>query len=141
MADHRRALEEFEQVKSRMRRDASREIERGKRAVIAELLDVLDNLDRAISSARNAGAAAADSLLSGVDLVRQQFLAKLEAFGVRRVPRLGLKFDAAHDEAVSLAPVDNPDDDGVVVSVLKEAYAIGDEMLRPASVVVGRHNG
>jgi molecular chaperone GrpE len=141
MAEHRRALDEFEQVKSRMRRDASREIERSKRAVIAELLEVLDNLDRAISSARSAGtSAAADSLLSGVDLVRQQFLAKLEAFGVRRVPRLGLKFDAAHDEAVSLAPVDSPDDDGVVVSVLKEAYAIGDEMLRPASVVVGRHD-
>src|SRR5262245_28084335 len=79
LVEHRRALEEFEQVKSRMRRDSSREIERGKRALIAELLDVLDNLDRALASARADAGGAAASLVSGVELVRQQFLAKLEA--------------------------------------------------------------
>ena len=48
VADHRRSLEEFEQVKMRLRRDVSREVERGKRTVLVELLEVVDNLDRAI---------------------------------------------------------------------------------------------
>src|SRR5437867_867940 len=51
LAEHRRVLDEFEQVKVRMRRDAGRDVERAKRAVITELLDVMDNLDRAIASA------------------------------------------------------------------------------------------
>jgi len=69
--------------------------------------------------------------------VRDQFLAKLEGFGVARIPSLGAPFDAARHEAVTMAPVDDPSKDGVVIAVIKEAYAIGDDLLRPASVVVG----
>jgi molecular chaperone GrpE len=54
---------------------------------------------------------------------------------------LGERFDADRHDAVSLAPVQNPAQDGLVVAVVKEGYAIGDEILRPASVVVGKANG
>jgi molecular chaperone GrpE len=144
-AERRRSLEEFEEVKARMRREAAREVERGRRAVLGELLEVVDNLDRAIAAARDpAGSApsgAADRVAKGVELVRDQFLAKLEAFNVSRVPALGRPFDALRHEAVSTAPVEHPGQDGVVLTVVKEGYAIGDELLRPASVVVGRHEG
>jgi len=140
MVEHRRSLEEFEQVRARLRRDTAREVERGRRGVLAELLEVVDNLDRAVAAADDAqasGARADDTLLRGVRLVRDQFLAKLESFGVARVPSLGTPFDAARHEAVTTAPVDDPSKEGVVIAVIKEAYAIGDELLRPASVVVG----
>jgi molecular chaperone GrpE len=140
MADQKRAFDEFEQVKARMRRDVAREVERGKRQVLAELLDVVDNLDRAIAAAEEAAGAsneAAEKLAHGVRLVRDQFLAKLGSFGVSRVPSLGEKFDAARHEAITTAPVASPEQDGVVISVVKEGYAIGEELLRPASVVVG----
>lgn len=151
LIEHRRSLEEFEQVKVRLRRDVAREVERGKRAVLVELLDVVDNLDRAIAAASAHDASAgrggepvgmsasspATELARGVRLVRDQFLAKLEGFGVVRVPALGERFDAARHEAVTTAAVTDPAQDGVVVSVIKEAYAIGDDLLRPASVVVG----
>jgi molecular chaperone GrpE (heat shock protein) len=132
--EHRRAQEEFEQVKARLRRDIGREVERGRRSVIVELLDVLDNLDRAIAVGRDASPTA---LLEGVELVRQQFLAKLEGLGVTRVPALGEPFDAVRHEAVTTTAVDR-DRDGTVVAVIKEGYAVGDEVLRPASVVVGQ---
>jgi molecular chaperone GrpE len=142
---HRRSLEEFEEVKARMRRETAREVERGRRAVLGELLDVVDNLDRAVAASRDpAGASASeavDSLARGVELVRDQFLAKLEAFGVSRVPALGRPFDALRHEAVTTAPVEHPTQDGMVLAVVKEGYAIGDELLRPASVVVGQHAG
>jgi molecular chaperone GrpE len=146
--EHRRTLEEFEGVRARMRREAAREVERGRRAVLGELLDVVDNLDRAIAafhepagSASPSTSGAVDSLARGVELVRDQFLDKLEAFGVSRVPALGRPFDALRHEAVTTAPVQHPTQDGMVLAVVKEGYAIGDEVLRPASVVVGQHAG
>lgn len=137
-AEHRRAVDEFEQVKLRIRRDVAREVERGKRAVLAELLEVLDNLDRAIAAG---GEATDNPLLKGVELVRHQFRDKLHAFGVSRIDALGQPFDATRHEAISTAPVADPAQDGTVVAVVKEGFALGDELLRPATVVVGRFNG
>jgi len=138
LVEHRRATEEFEQVKVRMRRDLAREVERGRRGVLVEMLEVADNLDRAIAAARATGSTdASDTLLRGVELVRQQFLARLESFGVRQLPALGAPFDPQLHEAVSMAPVADPSDAGVVIAVSREGYQIGEELLRPASVVVG----
>jgi molecular chaperone GrpE len=135
--DHRRALEEFEQARGRIRRDVARDVERARRAVLIEMLDVVDNLDRALASATTP-ASEADGVVRGVKLVRDQFLATLEGFGVARVTTLGERFDAQRHEAISTAPVDDPAKDGVVVGVVKEGYAIGDELLRPAAVIVGK---
>jgi molecular chaperone GrpE len=139
-ADHRRSLEEFEQVKTRIRRDVAREVERGKRAVLAELLEVVDNLDRAVAASRSGadGAETIQNLARGVELVRDQFLAKLAAFGVTRADSLGQRFDASRHDAVSTTPVSDPDQDETVVAVMREGYAIGDDLLRPASVILGR---
>lgn len=138
MTGHRQALDEFEQVKVRIRRDVGREVERGRRTVLVDLLDVLDNLERALAAARQAGGSG-DPLVRGVELVRDQFLSKLEGFGVRRVPALGQPFDALAHEAVTTTPVTDHASDGLVVAVVRDGYAIGEEILRPAGVVVGRH--
>jgi len=139
-AEHRRALDEFEQVKTRIRRDVGREVERGRRAVLVDLLEVLDNLDRAVAAARSSESAdAVERLTRGVELVRDQFLGKLAGFGVLRLDAVNQPFDAVRHEAVTTTPVDDPARDGVVVAVMKEGYSIGDEVLRPASVVVGKH--
>jgi molecular chaperone GrpE len=130
------AFTEFEQVKTRLRRDTTREVERSRRAVLVEMLDVLDNLDRALASA--AERSADDPLVRGVALVRDQFVAKLDAFGVRRIDALDRPFDAAAHEAVSTAAVTDGARDGVVVAVVRDGYTIGDELLRPAAVVVGQ---
>lgn len=137
LAEHRRAADEFEQVKVRLRRDVAREVERGRRAVLVDLLEVLDNLDRAIAAARATNTTdAAETLLRGVELVREQFLAKLEGFGVTRVAAVGLPFDPQRHDAISVSPV-HAEQVGFVLAVVKEGYAIGDEVLRPAGVVVG----
>ena len=140
LTDHRRATDEFEQVKVRIRRDVAREVERTRRTVLAEMLEIVDNLDRAIAASRSpSGADASETLLRGVELVRDQFLATLEAFGVARVDVLGEPFDPQLHEAVSMAPVSDPAQHGVVIAVAREGYAVGEELLRPAIVVVGTH--
>lgn len=144
-AEHRRSLEEFEHVRTRLKRESERDVERGRRAVIVELLDVMDNLDRAIASRTTVDAEAPspeslEQLSKGVEMVRDQFLVKLQALGVLRVPAIGQPFDASIHEAVTVAPVDDDARDGAIVAVLKEGYAIGEDLLRPATVVVGKRS-
>ncbi len=136
LAKYRDAAREFEEARVRLRKDIAREIERGRRTMLVELLEVVDNLDRALEAAR--GQAGADALVQGVELVRRQFLAKLEGFGVVRLEALDTPFDPTRHEAVTTVPVDDPTRDGRVCGVMTPGYLIGDEVLRPAMVAVAR---
>jgi molecular chaperone GrpE len=121
-----------------MRKELARDAERNRREVLVGLLEVLDNLDRAVDAARSAGTSPDDPLFQGVELVRQQFLGKFGGFGVTRIATDGVSFDPALHEAVSVVPVDARDDDGRVVGVVRTGYRIGDEVLRPALVAVAK---
>jgi len=136
IAKYRQAAAEFDESRLRLRREISKDIERSRREILADLLDVVDNLDRAIESARQASSA--DALMQGVEMVRRQFLAKLEGFGVRRIATEGEPFDPLKHEAVSTVPASDPQEDGRIVGVIRHGYTIGDEMLRPAAVAVAK---
>lgn len=139
IARYRGAAGEFEESRARLRREISKDIERGRREILADLLDVVDNLDRAIDAAKTRSAAdRVDTLLQGVEMVRQQFLAKLEGFGVRRIVSEGQKFDPTLHEAVTAVPASTPDQDGTIVGVVRHGYRIGDDVLRPAAVAVAQ---
>ena len=146
LGKYRQASQEFEVARARMRKELAKDAERSRRDVLASLLEVVDNLDRAIDAARKttktprpgSGPAkdeAADPLLQGVELVRQQFLSKLEGFGVTRIPTEGAMFDPLVHEAVTTVPGDQAAD-GRIAGVIAQGYRIGDEVLRPALVAV-----
>lgn len=138
LIEHRRATDEFEQARARIRREVARDVERGQRMILVEMLDVLDNLDRAIEAGReHVDGSSAETLLRGIELVRDQFLGKLAAMDVVRLEALGEMFDPLQHDAVSLAPADTADQIGQVVAVVREGYVIRDEILRPAAVIVG----
>lgn len=134
IARYRAATSEFDAARARLRRDIARDVERGRRVILADLLEVLDNLDRALGAPRDSQSL--EGLLQGVELVRRLFLTKLDALNVLRVDALQQPFDPVRHEAVSTVPAADPSQDGRVVAVLTPGYAIGDEILRPASVVV-----
>jgi molecular chaperone GrpE len=139
IARYRGAAAEFDESRLRLRREIAKDIERGRREILADLLDVVDNLDRALDAARSSAAPdRVDTLLQGVEMVRQQFLAKLEGFGVKRLESAGQKFDPALHEAVSAVPAATPDQDGTIVGVIRHGYRIGDDVLRPAAVAVAQ---
>ena len=138
LGKYRQAAQEFEDARARMRKELARDAERSRREVLISLLEVVDNLDRAIDAARGAGKDAADPLLQGVEMVRQQFLAKLDGFGVKRIETHGAVFDPLLHEAVTMVEAASPDADGRVVGVIAHGYRIGDEVLRPALVAVGQ---
>lgn len=135
IAKYRQAASEFEDARLRLRREISKDLERGRREILADLLDVVDNLDRAIDAAKQPGAST-DALLEGVEMVRRQFLAKLASFGVTRIESDGVAFDPTRHEAITAVPAASPDQDGLVVGVVRHGYQIGDDVLRPATVAV-----
>ena len=138
IARYRQASSEFEDSRLRLRREIARDIERGRREILADLLEVVDNLDRALDAARSSSGDRLEAVLQGVDLVRRQFLGKLEGFGVKRIESEGQRFDPALHEAVTTVPAASPDQDGLVIGVVRHGYRIGDDVLRPASVAVAK---
>jgi molecular chaperone GrpE len=129
------AAAEFDDARVRARREVTREIDRGKRAVLAELLDVVDNLDRAIEAGRSS--ASVETLLEGVRLVRAQFLSRLEGFGISPIDALHQPFDPTLHEAVTTVLAGDADEDKVL-GVVRPGYKMGDDVLRPAMVAVGK---
>src|SRR6476661_2769170 len=109
IAKYRGASDEFDQARARLRKEVSKDVERGRRSLIISFLEVLDNLDRALE----AGADRPDDpFVQGVSLVRQQFLSTLEGLGVTRLDPMGQIFDPEKHEAVSTVLAWSADDDG-----------------------------
>jgi molecular chaperone GrpE len=144
LSKYRQASSGFEESRARIRKESSKEIERGRRAVLVEFLEVIDNLDRAIDAGAEAyeegdHAPNFETLLQGILMVQQQFLAKLASFGVKRIELEGQAFDPSRHEAVTTVPVPTPDLDGRIVGIVSHGYTIEDEVLRPAMVAVGKY--
>jgi len=136
LGKYRQASREFEDARARMRKELAKDAERSRREVLISLLEVVDNLDRAIDAAQSG--ASNDALLHGVELVRDQFVSKLDGFGVRRIATKGASFDPELHEAVSAVPTQDPAQDGLIVGVVRHGYRIGNEVLRPALVAVAK---
>ncbi|WP_337177156.1 nucleotide exchange factor GrpE [Paludisphaera sp.] len=97
-----------------------------------DLLDVLDNLDRAAEALLASGQ---EGVASGLDLVHKQFLAVLAKYGVEPIEALGQPFDPNFHEALMRQPTaDAPE--GTVVAELGKGYKIHDRVLRPTKVAV-----
>jgi molecular chaperone GrpE len=106
---------------------------------VGKLLESLDNLDLAMSHAEELPQAA--SLIEGLKLARDGFVAALEQHGVERLAPQATSFDPNEAEAVRVDPVDTRERDGEVTETLRPGYRLGGLVIRPARVAVGRYAG
>jgi molecular chaperone GrpE len=136
LAKYRQASNEFDTARARLRKEVARDAERSRRDVLAGFLEIIDNLDRAIDAAQQAGTA--EALLQGVELVRRQFLSKLEGLGVKPIEADGRPFDPLVHEAITTVPAADASQDGLVVGIVRQGYRIGEDVLRPALVAVAK---
>lgn len=125
--------DEVARAKERIERHADRTVTHQRRELLRDMLDVVDDLDRALASS-----ATESSLADGVGLVRDRFLGKLARYGVRRCDDEGMRFDPALHEAAGVVPVQGADRNDTIVAVVNARYEIDGELLRPARVIVGR---
>jgi molecular chaperone GrpE len=126
---------ETDELRARLQRNAEARLETFKGELFQRLLEVADNLSRAIVSAENGADPA--TLLAGVKATHALLLRQLESEGVKPLKAYGEPFDPAFHEAVDTVAV-APDQDGKVVAVYQAGYKFGDRLLRPAVVRVGR---
>ena len=125
---------DFLDSKQRLERRFAIQAEAQRKEVLRDLLPVLDNLDRALDHLPGEGNEA-QQLRQGVELTRKSFLKMLAGHEVRPVNPLGEAFDPQLHEAVGTTP--NPAlPPGTVVGVEQKGYTVGDELLRPARVLV-----
>ena len=132
LGKYRGATDEFDQARARLRKEVTKDVERGRRALLTSFLEVLDNLDRALAAAEGRDD---DPFVQGVALVHQQFVATLEGLGITRIDPLGEHFDPSRHEAVATMPHPQATENQIV-GVVRPGYLIGDEVLRPAMVAV-----
>jgi molecular chaperone GrpE len=126
---------ETDETRQRLNRAADERSRREKADFIASLLPVADNLQRAIQAAEKGGSL--ESLLDGVRSTLASFEGTLQASGVEPVDATGQPFDPEQHEAVDTVEVE-PERDGLVTAVYSRGYRVGDRLLRPARVQVGR---
>lgn len=126
---------ETDETRQRLNRAADERARREKGDFIAALLPVADNLQRALQAAEQGGSL--DTLLDGVRGTSTNFESALVAAGVEPIESVGAPFDPELHEAVEIVPVE-PKRDGIVTAEYSRGYKMGDRLLRPARVQVGR---
>lgn len=139
-AAYDKARVEFNAVRERMAREYERSLKRDQAKAITGLLTVLDNLDRSLESAKP-GAPVADSFVDGVRMIRGQLDQALGAMGLTRFDGMGERFDPLRHQAITTMPVADQSQDSAVVHSISSGCIFGDEVVRPASVVVGKFVG
>jgi molecular chaperone GrpE len=126
---------ETDETRQRLNRAADERAERQKADFIAALLPVMDNLQRAIEAAEKGSPR--EAVVEGLRGTLANFGAALGAAGVEPIASVGEPFDPQLHDAVDTVAVDEASD-GIVTKEYTRGYKIGDRLLRPARVQVGR---
>jgi molecular chaperone GrpE len=126
---------ETAQMRERLRKSLEDRAKQSQFDFLATLLPVLDNLNRAVAASEQDPSL--EHLRDGVIGTARSFEQALISVGVESVPGVGAKFDPELHEAVDMKPVD-PEQDGIVTAEYSKGYRLGDRLLRPARVQVGK---
>jgi len=126
----KRTKADFENFRKRMSAEVQAAQVRGKVEVAREVIDAVDNLERALEAADGD-----EGLTAGVEMVLGNLRETLQRHGIEAVDPAGEKFDPNRHEALSTQPVEGTES-GVVVEVLQKGYTLGEQLIRPARVVV-----
>ena len=137
-----RALAETENVRRRAERERADAAKYGAANFAKDLLNVADNLRRALDSVGEgqAGDEIIRNLLQGVAATERELLAAFERHGIRRIDPAGERFDHNYHQAMFEAE-NTGQPAGTVVQVLQPGYVMHDRLLRPALVGVAKGDG
>ena len=136
-----RTLAEMENLRKRTQREVADARTYGITAFARDVLDIADNLQRALDAvpmeAREAADPGLKALIEGVELTERSLHKTLEKNGVQKLDPLGEKFDPNFHQAMYEVP-DSSVPAGTVVQVVQGGYTIGERVLRPALVAVAK---
>ena len=136
-----RTLAEMENLRKRTQKEVADARVYGVSKFAGDIVDIADNLQRAIDAVPADAKASADpglkSLIEGVEITERSLLSALEKHGVKKIDPTGEKFDPNFHQAMYEVP-DASVASGTVVQVVQAGYTIGERVLRPALVGVSK---
>jgi molecular chaperone GrpE len=128
---HLRALADFKNYRRRIERDGNRLAQEGKRDIILPLLDIIDDMEKALQWASDLE----QPVVKGVRIIHKKLLALLENHEVLPFESIGMPFNPNLHEAVAM--VEHEDlEPGTVVDELRRGYLWNNDLLRAAQVRV-----
>ena len=133
-----RLAAELDNFKKRIDREKAEYMKYALESFAKELLPFLDNLERAVQSAKETKDI--DALIEGLDLTLSGYLKTLERFGLKTFAAEGQRFDPNYHEALTVEE-DHSVDDNTVIKELLRGYTLHERVLRPALVVVSKKPG
>jgi molecular chaperone GrpE len=134
-------VEDNKAFRQRLEREKARVLDAERASLAQALLEATDDLERALAAVAGAGEAqgqALGTLADGVRLSLATLHQRIAALGAERIPVAGQRFDPHVAEAVDAVAVADAEQDGMVVQEVRAGWRIGERVLRPARVRVGR---
>ena len=127
-----RAVADFQNYKRRTEDERANYQRLANLSFVLNILPVVDDLDRALTSldVKLAGL----QWVEGIRQIQRKFEGALQASGVQEIQADGQDFDPNRHEAIG----QDEGEEGKVVRVLQKGYTMGDRVIRPAMVMVGR---
>lgn len=140
-AKHKSLASQAELINYRKRKDeeVSNMLKYANQDLILEIIQVMDNLERAIKVDKTTITEQMSKFLDGFEMIYASLQDSLTRFGVKEIEALGLEFDANYHMAL-LTDTDTSKKDGEVLEVLLKGYILKDRVIRPASVKVNKLN-
>lgn len=131
--DYLRALADFENYKKRVMKERADMLKYQGEKVIHDLLEVLDNLELALSQEQKT----VEDFKGGVSLIHKLFVDTLDKWGVKGSSCIGQPFDVNSQEAIGM--VESAEHKpGTIIQELRKSYIYKDRLLRPAKVVIAK---
>ena len=128
-----RALADFENYRRRTERERASTAQRDKRDILLPLVELLDGFEQALQHADQEPS----SVLQGISAIHRQLLRVLEEQGVTAFDSMGKQFNPNLHEAVGSAQREQREP-GTITKEIRRGYRLGDELLRPARVLVAQ---
>lgn len=132
---HLRLMAEFDNYRKRTLREKADLIKTGGESVIVNLLPVIDDFERAITTIKKAEDIQA--VTEGVELIYSKFMNFLAQQGVKPLEPLNQPFDMETSDAVAIVPAPEEDRKGKVLDCVQTGYTLNEKVIRHAKVVVG----
>lgn len=133
------AQAELDNFRKRTKKDTEQQLKYANLPLVRDLLDVIDNLQRATSAAtsdtNHQASASNQALVEGVRMVLQQFQTALAKYGCQPIQALGCPFDPNFHEAIAQMP-SNEYQAGTIAQEVAVGYLLHDRVVRPSSVIV-----
>lgn len=129
-----RLAAEFDNYRKRSIKERNEAGERAQAALVARLVDALDDLHRAVSS--DPATTPVDALRVAINAVDQKVWKELQAAGLERLDPVGAPFDPTSQEAVGIQPAPTPEQDQLVAATFQTGYRFKGVLVRPARVQV-----